>query len=1323
MSDFTRGIKVYLDSQGYGKGINELVAKSEEYRKKLTELEKAGKGNTTQADNLRKKLINLQKTEDEYNAKLEETKRILENLSGATYNELFAVRNKLRNQLRDTKRDTAEYRDLLAALIRTEKELKKAHQETTVEIGCQGNIFGKAASWLNKYIGLISSAIAALTGLTVTVRKCRTAYNEQAEAEFDVMKYTGMTRDEVRELNKELGKLDTRTSRLALNALAADAGRLGTKGKDAIMDFVEAGDIINIALGEDLGDDAVKNIGKLAMMFGEDKTKGLRGAMLSSASAVNALGQSSTAAEPYLVDFTARMGGVAVQAEIAQANIMGYGSVLDQNMMQQEMAATAFQQLITKMFQTPATFARMLNMEVSDFSKLLNEDANEAILMFLDHLNQKGGFQELAPMFEKMGLNGQKAIGVISALAAKVDDVRVAQQLATEAYAEGQSVITEFDTKNGSPEARAEKARKDLRVLMVDLGEKLTPLLTKVHSTGSMLVRLLSTLVTFTIKHRTAIVSSVAALALYSIWITAVIEKKKLLTFWNNKVVASFVRVKAAVMSNPWAAVITGLTIVVGLIADYIRRTKEAAEKQTILDSVNKKAGEQYADEASKIDGLVAIIENENIALGVRNEKLNELKQIVPGYLGSLTEEGELINHNKAAIDAYLVAKEKEIRLKAAEDELTEQLKRKREVEKRLSEDDKAVSEAQSRYSAASYSNTSMYQGKLSTPGMQTLSRTNDYHLNDALGKLNQAKKVREKTQKELAAVNKAISDLCKEIESNSGTLLEDDTTTTTVVGGGGTPTSLESMKQVLQEQLNAKAVFYAKEKILLQERMAKGEISQDEYNMLLQKMEMEHANARMQIHQDYYDRLSGYIFDNEEERREALFDAQKNIEADEQASEEARLAMYRQFYANLEKIKKAGVKADTDEASRLEAEKQAELKVLEAYYKASLQYAEQHGMDTTELTEAYNTAKENITEKYEKRKTKTEDQEERKRQKMLNQYAVESAAERYRRELEELKEAKAKQLITEEEYEKAKRSMQLDYWSSQYQTYQDMAASAVEAVQQAEIDRVEAKYEALIAAAEGNDAEQERLENEKAQAKLDIEKKYADVNFGIKVSQIIADTAVAIMRAYADLGPVGGSVAAALLGVTGAAQLVSAKAERDKVKSMTLDSSSSSSGSVSTSERVVQYADGKYDVIGLDDGRSYHVPYIGSVTGIVDRPALISENGAELIVNAEDLRRLQRHVDYPVVVGAINDARMGYVPQHSEGSYKRIDDNRPIVSGSSSSDETVALLREVLVLLRMLPTQIRAYVLQSDLNKAEELKNKSESPFTRGDKNHGTTH
>ena len=837
---------------------------------------------------------------------------------------------------------------------------------------------------------------------------------------------------------------------------------------------------------------------------------------------------------------------------------------------------------------------------------------------------------------------------------------------------------------------------------MVDLGEKLTPLLSKVYSSTSMLVRVLSTLVTFTMKYGHTIVIATSSLAAYvAIHKLAVhwIELKRLATL---KLIPAIKALFTTLKANPWGIIITVVGSLIGLLIDLRKKTDDVAKSEKALTKIRREAAKEVDTERTRLQALLAAARDESRSKEQRMEAIRMMKEIAPGYLDGLSLEAIKTDEATAAVNRYVEALQIEAEIKRAIDkrgELGDQM-------------DEVYNKSLQPVELGFWESL-----KVSLPfiggqkmGMEAAEKASATRL--ALREeLNGLKKEDKELEKFILQRQQRLIEL-------QTTEIDSETSTQNITGS----VSLERMKQELQELLNAKAVHYAKEKNLLRERMAEGEISQDEYNMLLQKLEMEHADARMLIHQDYYNRLQGYTFDSEDERRKTLFDAQKSIEADEQASEEARLAMYAQYYANLEKIKKAGAKADTDEASRLEAEKQAELKVLEAYYKASLQYAEQHGMDTVELTEAYNTAKENITEKYEQRKTKTEDQEERKRQKMLNQYAVESAVERYRRELEELKEAKAKQLITEEEYEKAKRSMQLDYWSSQYQTYQDMATSAVEAVQQAEIDRVEAKYAALIAAAEGNDAEQERLENEKAQAKLDIEKKYADVNFGIKVSQIIADTAVAIMRAYADLGPIGGSVAAALLGVTGAAQLVSAKAERDKVKSMTLDGGSSS-GSVSTAERVVQYADGKYDVIGLDDGKPYHVPYIGSVTGIVDSPALISENGAELIVNADDLRRLQRHVDYPVVVGAINDARMGYVPQHSEGSYKRIDDYKPMASGSSSSDETVALLREVLVLLRMLPTRLRAYVLQSDLNEAEELKNKSESPFTRGDKNHGTAH
>ena len=160
-------------------------------------------------------------------------------------------------------------------------------------------------------------------------------------------------------------------------------------------------------------------------------------------------------------------------------------------------------------------------------------------------------------------------------------------------------------------------------------------------------------------------------------------------------------------------------------------------------------------------------------------------------------------------------------------------------------------------------------------------------------------------------------------------------------------------------------------------------------------------------------------------------------------------------------------------------------------------------------------------------------------------------------------------------------------------------------------MDQVDAKYDAEIEAAQGNTEEVERLENEKAQKKLDIQKKYADVNFAIKASQIIADTAVSIMKAYADLGPIAGSIAAALMGVTGAAQLASAKAERDKIKNMTL--SGSNSGSSGTGARIAtgRQSGGKIDVRRAQDGKLFpDADYDPDARGFIDRPTVIVGEG-----------------------------------------------------------------------------------------------------------------
>ena len=165
--------------------------------------------------------------------------------------------------------------------------------------------------------------------------------------------------------------MDTRTAREQLNELAGSAGRLGITSKDMIEEFVDGADKINVALGDDLGEGAVDKIGKLAQMFGEDKTKGLRGAMLATGSAVNELAQNSSANAGYIVDFTADLSGVGIQAGMTQAQLMGLASALDQNMQEEATSATVFSQLITKMYQEPAKFAKIAGVEVTKFTNLM----------------------------------------------------------------------------------------------------------------------------------------------------------------------------------------------------------------------------------------------------------------------------------------------------------------------------------------------------------------------------------------------------------------------------------------------------------------------------------------------------------------------------------------------------------------------------------------------------------------------------------------------------------------------------------------------------------------------------------------------------------------------------------------------------------------------------------------------------------------------------------------------------------------------------------------------------------------------------------------
>ena len=543
----------------------EEIAKVKSEMDKLAE---SGKKDSTEYKELKKQHDKLNKSFYELRKEA--------GLTALTYNELRKKASTLRAQMNNNVPGTEKWKALRADYLLTKQRMKE------LEVQARDTRFSlsKLTDGFNKYAAIGASAIASLTGVAMTARKCVDEYAKMEEAEAQVVKYTGMTRAEVKELNEEFKKMDTRTPREKLNALAGDAGRLGITAKKDVLEFVDAANQINVALGEDLGEDAVKNIGKLAQMFGEDEKLGLRGPMLATASAINEVAQNSSAAEAYLVAFTARVAGAANQAKVAQGDILGYASVLDQNMQQQEMAATAFQTLMMKMFQEPAKFAKIAGQSVEEFSSLIKNDANEAILQFLDTLNKKGGLDQLAPMFKEMGLDGVRASGVISTMAGKIDDVRVAQKLANDAYRDGTSATNEYNIQNNTVQAGLDKARENFKNVRIQLGEKLLPIMRYMVTTGSLTVKGLSAIVSVLSEYKGAILTAATAVAAYTLYVKAgTIATAAYNTITKAATLATNLFSKAT-KASPWGLVIAGITAVVSYLAIFRDKTDESTESQ-----------------------------------------------------------------------------------------------------------------------------------------------------------------------------------------------------------------------------------------------------------------------------------------------------------------------------------------------------------------------------------------------------------------------------------------------------------------------------------------------------------------------------------------------------------------------------------------------------------------------------------------------------------------------------------------------------------------------------------------------------------------------
>ena len=676
MANYTTTADVVLSVNGKQaqKMLNTLEKDAQRLERQLAKAATAGDKATMKK--LQRELNSTNKLIQQMKGSAASVEQVLSRLDKATPKELQKVLKQLQKELNGIERGSAAWDAHVEKIKAVKAELSRVNST----MATQRSWWDRMNIWLNNCQTALLGIGAAITGIVMAGRKAVNAYADMEQEMANVRKFTGMTADEIEVLNEEFKKMDTRSSREELNRLAQEAGRLGKTSHEDVLGFVRAADKINVAL-DDLGDGVTLTLSKLTGIFGDEERLGTEQALLSVGSVINELSQNCSASAPYIAEFTSRMGGVGAQAKMTVQQIMGFAAVLDSNNQKLEASSTALGQVIVRIYQDPAKYARVAGIEVEKFSRMVKEDMNGALIYFLETLNKAGNMDVLSPMFKDMGENGSRAISALSTLANNIDKVKSQQEVANIAFAEAISIDKEFNVQNNTVQAGLDKAKKKVNELAVELGQKLQPVMRYVISSSTLFLRALSAMIDFFIKYKTEIVTATAAIAAYNVvmlvYNTRTILATKLTALFHAtlavmKGVIPAVRLllvplintvqyftnglqvnyamqlrwrnaMAAMKLTNWVGLIVAAAAAIYLLAKRFGESTTAAERaKQMYDEIEREAKEATATQIQLLDELYKRTQDATLSLEERTKAVERLRTIYPDYFGDLTNEAVL---------------------------------------------------------------------------------------------------------------------------------------------------------------------------------------------------------------------------------------------------------------------------------------------------------------------------------------------------------------------------------------------------------------------------------------------------------------------------------------------------------------------------------------------------------------------------------------------------------------------------------------------------------------------------------------------------------
>ena len=1176
MSDINTNATVTLTVNGKQAQdmLDNLKRKSQDLEKAIEGAAKAG--NKTELKRLQKELKQTNRQIAQIESATVGVEKVLKQLDKATPKELNKTLSTLKKQLNGIERGTTEWNRQCEAIRRVKNEIARVNANLVEGEGFWDRFNRKMNEWQTTLMGMA----AAATGIIMAGRSAVKAFADMDAEMANVRKFTGMTEEQVKNLNEEFKKMDTRSSREQLNILAEEAGKLGKQSKEDVLGFVKAADQINVALNE-LGDDATLTLSKLTTIFGDEERLGTEKALLSVGSVINELSQNCTAAAPYLANFAKRMAGVGTQAEMTIPQIMGFAAVLDSQGQAVEMSATAVSKLIMDMFKQQDKIIKATGINAEKFKEALSRSTNEGLLMLLDTLHKLGNIDVLAPVFKDMGENGARAAQVISALAGNLDMVKWEQEEAAKAFKEATSVTKEYNVQNTTVQAGLDKAKKRVKEMAVELGEKLQPVMSHVLSSTTLLLKFLSSVVDFISRYKSELITITAAIVGYY---TAV----KLQYLWSLRFVA-IAKLKAAAMTieeallaasilkhkvlrgeitaaaaaqiyfnkvlkmNPMGAAITAATILIGLYVKFAKSSNDVALAQQRLKDIEDEANRNSQQEISRIERLRKTVEDETLSVNNRRKAIEELQQIIPGYHASISEEGRLYGHNIKILKNYTEQLKNSARIKAALDKLPEAEK----------ERDKWFSEAPENFQEAYFNEKTFHMNEADATRKSSASPSGYRAWKAKLIKLDAAVEQYNSIVDSMTAANQRLADEASSLDVGKGT---------TDGGGSYTPPQDDPKKQ---EKFKAEKDWKAQEEALNRIAYATGQKNYEQYMQRTLEIEVEYQQ-KILAHQD--------LTNQEKLEAQASF-----YEAKKKQSEDG------------EKMMASQVELMYNESVALQKQRYIDGEVSLEVYQQSLELLEMNHLrrmsslykvGSSEYSQAQKAYQDKLVADQKKHQQETEAAEKKhmdQLRKLKDEYFGANSGERvnmYMSDLEALKQVYAlelqaagsnanEKLRIEETYLKAQKALRkkysidslddnknfLEVWTEDMQEWlqSDLGkavtgslevissgmgsifqqlSSMVQAEADIQIAAIESRYKTEVSNAEGNQYMVKKIEEKKEKEVAKVKNEANKKMFSMQVMQAVAQTATAAINAYSSAAavPVVGYILAPIAAATAVA-------------------------------------------------------------------------------------------------------------------------------------------------------------------------------------------